>query len=277
MTTSLRRQGAVLYRSAATESICKAATSSPASSSSFASSSSSSSSSRSFTTSATAQAKPRRQRQLNDPLSLKKMEAFNYDDVPTLGHYFLARKRELLNYARIVQWELPKLAGFRKQYQPPAPENILRFRSHHYQGEAHPSSRKSVVTVQVSDLFNSGRLDSSPAAKKKLLLLAGVRWDALGAEFEYPTSESLEKAVLERGLGRIKISCERYPEERMNLKWCSDTIDKLIEEANTEPEKMQDVPLDVRHLTVKEAKRGGFDRRKAASIRDFPSEWLPSA
>lgn len=124
-------------------------------------------------------------------------------------------------------------SGFRKAYQPPAQENILRFRSHHYQGESHPSSRKSVVTVQISDLFKSGRLDSSsPFAKKKLLLLAGVRWDALGEEFNYPDVESLERAALEKGIGRIKMSCERFPEERMNLKWCSDTIDKLIEEAN---------------------------------------------
>jgi small subunit ribosomal protein S35 len=129
------------------------------------------------------------------------------------------------------------LLEFRKEYQPPAPENILRFRSHHYQGEAHPSTRKSVVTVNVADLFKSGRLASSTAAKKKLILLAGVRWDAMGAEFEYPSTESFEQAVLEKGLGRIKISCERYPEERMNLKWCSDTIDKLIEEANVSREQ----------------------------------------
>lgn len=70
-----------------------------------------SSSRRSFTTSTAVQAKPRRQRQVNDPLSLRNMQQFNYDDVPTLGHLFLNRQRELLKYARIVQWELPKLAG----------------------------------------------------------------------------------------------------------------------------------------------------------------------
>jgi hypothetical protein len=39
---------------------------------------------------------------------------------------------------------------------------------------------------------------------------------------------------------------------------------------------MKDVPLDLRHITVREAKRSGFDRRKAPSIRDFPQAWLPS-
>lgn len=116
---------------------------------------------------------------------------------------------------------------------PPAKENILRFRSHDYQGAAHPSTRKSVVTVQVRDLFQSGRLKASQAARRKLLLLAGVRWDSMGEEVRYQDDlRLLEKEAIEKGVGRIKISCERYPEERMNLKWCSDTIDKLIEEAN---------------------------------------------
>lgn len=192
-------------------------------------------------------------------------------------------------------------SALRKEYTPPDKENILRFRSHHYQGEAHPSTRKSVVTVQVADLFNSGKLHST-AARKKLLLLAGVRWDALGKESEYKDEQALEVAVLEEGIGRIKISCERFPEERMNLKWCSDTIDKLIEEANvsspavvpaldvlcshtrislplshcqTQAEQVADVPLDLRALRIREAKRTGFDRRRAPSIRDFPQEWLP--
>ena len=55
----------------------------------------------------------------------------------------------------------------------------------------------------------------------------------MGGEVKYQDDlRLLEKAAIGEGVGRIKISCERYPEERMNLKWCSDTIDKLIEEAN---------------------------------------------
>lgn len=189
---------------------------------------------------------------------------------------------------------------FRKDFEPPAKENILRFRSLNYQGEAHPATRKSVVTVQVKDLFESGKLDSSPYARRKLLLLAGVRWDPMGEEVKYEDLRLLEKEAIKNGLGMIKISSERFPEERMNLKWCSDTIDKLIEEANvskkikiggnervaisscldtfkSEPEKMKDVPLDFRHITVREAKRNGFARRKAPSIQDFPETWLPSS
>jgi small subunit ribosomal protein S35 len=87
--------------------------------------------------------------------------------------------------------------------------------------------------VQVRDLFDSGRLNDSDAARKKLLLLAGVRWDSMGEEVGYQDDmKNFEKVAIEKGVGQIKINCERYPEERMNLKWCSDTIDKLIEEAN---------------------------------------------
>lgn len=35
-----------------------------------------------------------------------------------------------------------------------------------------------------------------------------------------------------------------------------------------------DVPLDPRHELARESKRRGFDRRGAASIADFPKEWL---
>ena len=32
--------------------------------------------------------------------------------------------------------------------------------------------------------------------------------------------------------GWIKLSCENFPEPGMNLKWASDTLDRLIAEAN---------------------------------------------
>ncbi len=32
--------------------------------------------------------------------------------------------------------------------------------------------------------------------------------------------------------GTLKIACELFPASRMNEKWCSDTLDKLLAEAN---------------------------------------------
>lgn len=60
---------------------------------------------------ASASAKPRKQRQINDPFALRKMQKFQYDDVPTLGHLILQRRRELLKYFRLAEHELPKLEG----------------------------------------------------------------------------------------------------------------------------------------------------------------------
>lgn len=72
---------------------------------------SSTSSHRCMSTSAVVLAKPRRQRQANDPLALKNMGKFEFDDIPTLAHRSLDRHRKLLKYARIVEHEMPKLAG----------------------------------------------------------------------------------------------------------------------------------------------------------------------
>lgn len=32
--------------------------------------------------------------------------------------------------------------------------------------------------------------------------------------------------------GFIKISCEQFPEGQMNLKWCMDTLRRLVKESN---------------------------------------------
>jgi hypothetical protein len=67
-------------------------------------------SSRCISTTAVVLGKPRRQRQVNDPLAIKNMGEFGFDDIPTHGHLYLQRQRELLNYTRVLHWELPKLA-----------------------------------------------------------------------------------------------------------------------------------------------------------------------
>lgn len=66
------------------------------------------SSSRALSTTPSRQAKPRRNTGKN-PFDLAPWEAFQHDDVPTLGHEVLNRGRELLRYARTVEHELPNL------------------------------------------------------------------------------------------------------------------------------------------------------------------------
>lgn len=48
---------------------------------------------------------------MDDPLDLRSMGQFAFDDIPSHGHQVLARKRELLRYARIAESEMPKLKG----------------------------------------------------------------------------------------------------------------------------------------------------------------------
>ena len=66
---------------------------------------------RAFHASCSAAAKPRRQRNAADPLALRRTPKFDFDDVPTLGHNILQRKREMLKYLRTLEWEVPKLEG----------------------------------------------------------------------------------------------------------------------------------------------------------------------
>ncbi len=158
----------------------------------------------------------------------------------------------------------PELA---KPFEAPSAGSFLRFRFQHYQGTPHPVTRKVVLDVPVAPLFASGALGSTQA-RRKFLQLAGSRWDpskrspaeviaAEGQEQEQERAEEGkaeeaekeqtalsqrqpgqevaipgEEELLKNGQGWIKISCERFPLERQNMKWCSDTLDKLIREAN---------------------------------------------
>ncbi len=38
-----------------------------------------------------------------------------------------------------------------------------------------------------------------------------------------------------------------------------------------------ELPIDTRHELAKEAKRRGFARKNAPTIKDFPKEWLSAA
>lgn len=96
--------------------------------------------------------------------------------------------------------------AFRQRFLKPLPTQMIRVRHQHYQGEAHPAARKVVISFSVDSLPLS-----SEAAKHKFKLLAGPRWDS-------------EK-------GEVKIGCELFPLDTMNEKWCSDTLDKMMAEA----------------------------------------------
>lgn len=58
-------------------------------------------------------------------------------------------------------------------------------------------------------------------------LLAGVRWSP-----EPPKDAGIGPDETGREHGYLKISCEDFPKGPMNLKWISDTLDRLIAESN---------------------------------------------
>ena len=63
-------------------------------------------------------------------------------------------------------------------------------------------------------------------ALHKFKLLAGPRWTPV------PPADAGVSDLADWGNGFIKISCEDFPKPSMNLKWASDTLNRLISEAN---------------------------------------------
>ncbi|KAH7928539.1 hypothetical protein BV22DRAFT_1004745 [Leucogyrophana mollusca] len=200
------------------------------------------------------------------------MKPFEGDDIPAAGHTMFRQQRQFLNYLRLIEHEMPKLVAFRKPFVPPnSSATPLIVRSVDFAGEEHQLTAKRSVVVPVARLPLADE-----AAMHKIKLLAGVRWTP-----DPPKDSGFwpDDAAAEHGF--IKISCEDFPKPAMNLKWISDTVDKLIAEANARnKDRYGGLPADTRHLEakVRKAKKGEHVRGRSnsrPSIRDFPKEWLP--
>ncbi|KAI0304800.1 mitochondrial ribosomal subunit protein-domain-containing protein [Russula brevipes] len=199
----------------------------------------------------------------------------NENDPTSVGHLYLGQQRQNLHYLRLIEHEMPKLVAFRKPFVPPTSETPLVVRSISYGGEEHPATVKRALTVAVSQMPLKDK-----RAVHKFCLLAGVRWTPT------PPKDSGIKLGENAEHGYVKISCEDFPEPAMNLKWVSDRLDDLINEANNGDDCLEDIPLDRRHLEAKAAKgkkgklrqdiAGGIGRHVSPpSIKDFPKSWLP--
>ncbi|KAJ7071117.1 mitochondrial ribosomal subunit protein-domain-containing protein [Mycena amicta] len=142
------------------------------------------------------------------------------DDTVAAGHLMLQHQRQLLYYLRLIEHEMPKLVAYRKPFAPP-PDAPLVVRSIDYGGEQHPSTSKRVVVAAVDSL----PLKNADAIHR-VKVLAGPRWTP------HPPADAGFSGLDEWQNGYIKISCEDFPEPAMNLKWASDTMDRLIAHAN---------------------------------------------
>lgn len=112
--------------------------------------------------------------------------------------------------------------AFRKPFVPPTPETPVVVRSISYGGEEHPVTVKRVITVPVAHLSLK-----DDAARHSLKLIAGSRWTP-----DPPRDSGIGSDEPGGEHGYVKIACEDFQRPAMNLKWASDALDRLIEEAN---------------------------------------------
>ncbi|KAG5647645.1 hypothetical protein DXG03_008998 [Asterophora parasitica] len=198
-------------------------------------------------------------------------DEYDDDDTTSAGHMMLREQRQVLYYLRLIEHEMPKLVAYRKPFEPPTAAKPVIVRSLDYAGEEHPATNKRVVVVSVDELPLRDQ-----TAIHKFQLLAGPRWTP-----NPPVDAGIGAQQIWRN-GFIKISCEDFPKASMNLKWASDTLDKLIAEANDTKVTFKNVPLDLRHVRskIRKAKQGDHLRGRMLSrptLMDFPREWLPGS
>jgi small subunit ribosomal protein S35 len=124
--------------------------------------------------------------------------------------------------ARTKGRPLIRTLAFRKPFIPPTSTTPLVIRSVNFGGEQHPLTAKRTVVVPIAHLPLRNEV-----AIHRAKLLAGVRWTP-----DPPRDSGISTDENASKHGFIKISCEDFPRANMNLKWISDTVDKLVREAN---------------------------------------------
>ncbi|KZT52652.1 hypothetical protein CALCODRAFT_501991 [Calocera cornea HHB12733] len=187
---------------------------------------------------------------------------FRGDDIPSHGHDIIADERQYIEYMRYIEIDGPELEKLREPFKPLS-HLPIRLRSIGYGGQIHPAQRKVALTCPVSSL------PLTPAARHKFKLVAGARWSPYP-----PTDAGITESehATEGKEGWFKISCEQFPHQAQNAKWCSDKLDELVVESNNQPDYYADVPVDMRHIHVQEKKH---PRHTHVRGNDFPLDWIP--
>jgi small subunit ribosomal protein S35 len=116
-------------------------------------------------------------------------------------------------------------------FQPPNPEtHYLRLTSFHNTSDpSDPLTSKKVLRVPISRLPLN-----SPESVHRFKLLVGPRWvPPTGVLPDGSIPKDLqEKLEVDEKEGWFVMSEEGWKEGRMNRKWLSDILDKLVEESN---------------------------------------------
>lgn len=111
--------------------------------------------------------------------------------------------------------------AYRKPFIAPTSATPLIVRAIDYAGEEHPATTKRVIVASVDQLPLK-----DATAIHKFKLLAGPRWTP------NPPADAGISGLSTWDNGFIKISCEDFPKPAMNIKWASDALDRLVDEAN---------------------------------------------
>lgn len=127
-----------------------------------------------------------------------------------------------------------------KPFNPPTASTPLRFRYTTYLGEAHPASRKVVLTFSPASLPNL-----TPTQTSKLIKLLAARYN--------PSTQ------------QAKMSCELHATPAQNKRHLAATLDALLRECrDPNADTFADVPFDFRHHKVKR-------------VHVFPEGWKMTA
>ncbi|KOS20287.1 37S ribosomal protein S24 [Escovopsis weberi] len=148
-------------------------------------------------------------------------DEFDEDDITSMAHGKLDEVREMRHYARLAVWEMPLLSKLAKKFEPPARDQVLRWRYTTYMGEMHPAEKKVVVQFAPADL---GLTDAQALKLKKL---AGARYN--------PDTQL------------VKMSCESFEHQAQNKAYLARLVDALVARARDPADMFDDVPLDTRH------------------------------
>lgn len=200
---------------------------------------------------------------------------FAMQDVPAVTHLRWAEARKRLNKLRAIKFQMPSLTKYQQPFVPPPNDAHVIVKTHDdmgfHKGKLDSQRPNRKVTIQVN-LSKIPELMNSPAAMHKFKLLSGKRWFESEPKSEFDMSDHYSDPN-----GMVKISCDDYSTRQMNEKWCSNTLDRLIEEAtDLESDPMSDIPLD--HKPTIQRRHRNKNRPWSVDPTlntKFPKDWLP--
>ncbi|CAG7853431.1 SubName: Full=Uncharacterized protein {ECO:0000313/EMBL:CCA73172.1} [Serendipita indica DSM 11827] len=198
------------------------------------------------------------------------------------GWEIFHQQKEFFDRMRLLERDVPRFEKYRRPFIPPNPNKTsVLVRSVTYAGELHhPVTPKRVIVVPISKL----QLRNADAIHNIKVIAGPLDFRKLHEPVYASKATSASKDIeAEHGYQDI---LRIVPEGPMNLKWCMDTLRKLVSEANaratsSSPDSFTDIPLPTRHhdSRLRSHGRGGGSykaERRRVTLADFPKEWLPS-